>query len=141
MLWADKRFRLGHGRVLALYMAAYTAGRFWVEYLRIDDAHHILGLRLNDWTSILVFLAAVTFFVVSAKLHPGREEIVEPADGADGADGDKSADKPGEGVSSPTADGESKSAAPGRKTAEDGGDTESSSVSAAADRAEGGSQP
>ena len=86
VLWADKRFRLGHGRVLALYVAAYTVGRFWVEWLRIDDAHHILGLRLNDWTSILVFLAAVAFFVVSATLRPGREEIIDSPDDADDAD-------------------------------------------------------
>ncbi|MFF7212110.1 prolipoprotein diacylglyceryl transferase [Streptomyces sp. NPDC008238] len=79
VIWADRRFKLGHGRAFALYVAAYTVGRFWIEYLRVDDAHHVLGLRLNDWTSILVFLAAVAYFVVSARLRPGREEIVEPA--------------------------------------------------------------
>ena len=56
VIWADRRFKLGHGRVFALYVAAYTVGRFWIEYLRVDDAHHVLGLRLNDWTSIVVFL-------------------------------------------------------------------------------------
>ncbi|MDX3355523.1 prolipoprotein diacylglyceryl transferase [Streptomyces sp. ME01-24h] len=79
VIWADRRFKLGHGRAFALYVAAYTVGRFWIEYLRVDDAHHVLGLRLNDWTSILVFVAAVAYMVVSAKLRPGREEVVEPA--------------------------------------------------------------
>ncbi|WP_431948762.1 prolipoprotein diacylglyceryl transferase [Actinacidiphila sp. bgisy167] len=79
VIWADRRFKLGHGRAFALYVAAYTVGRFWIEYLRVDDAHHVLGLRLNDWTSILVFVAAVAYIVVSAKLRPGREEVVEPA--------------------------------------------------------------
>ncbi|MFM9701056.1 prolipoprotein diacylglyceryl transferase [Streptomyces europaeiscabiei] len=79
VIWADRRFRLGHGRAFALYVAAYTVGRFWIEYLRIDDAHHVLGLRLNDWTAILVFLCAVVYLVVSARLRPGREETVEPA--------------------------------------------------------------
>ncbi|MFF3945438.1 prolipoprotein diacylglyceryl transferase [Streptomyces sp. NPDC001902] len=79
VIWADRRFRLGHGRAFALYVAAYTVGRFWIEYLRVDDAHHVLGLRLNDWTSILVFVAAVVYIVVSARLRPGREEVVEPA--------------------------------------------------------------
>ncbi|WP_326576893.1 prolipoprotein diacylglyceryl transferase [Actinacidiphila glaucinigra] len=79
VIWADRRFKLGHGRAFALYVAAYTVGRFWIEYLRVDDAHHVLGLRLNDWTSILVFAAAVVYMVVSAKLRPGREEVVEPA--------------------------------------------------------------
>jgi outer membrane biosynthesis protein TonB len=42
---------------------AYTVGRFWVEYLRVDDANHFLGLRLNNWTSILVFLGALAYFL------------------------------------------------------------------------------
>ena len=57
-LWADKRFRLGGGRVFALYVAAYTAGRGWIESLRIDTAHRFFGLRLNDYVSIVVFLLA-----------------------------------------------------------------------------------
>ena len=54
MIWADRRFRLGHGRVFALYVAAYTLGRLWIEVLRIDPANHILGLRLNVFTAIVV---------------------------------------------------------------------------------------
>jgi prolipoprotein diacylglyceryl transferase len=73
VIWADRRFRLGHGRAFALYVAAYTVGRSWIEALRVDPAHTVLGLRLNDWTSLLVFLGAVTYFVVSARLRPGRE--------------------------------------------------------------------
>ncbi|MFJ6983525.1 MULTISPECIES: prolipoprotein diacylglyceryl transferase [unclassified Streptomyces] len=79
VIWADRRFRLGHGRAFALYVAAYCAGRFWIEYLRVDDAHHILGLRLNNWTALLVFLLAVAYLVISAKKRPGREAVVEPA--------------------------------------------------------------
>ena len=73
VIWADRRFRLGHGRAFALYVAAYTVGRGWIEALRIDPAHDFLGLRLNDWTSLLVFLGAVAYLVVSARLRPGRE--------------------------------------------------------------------
>ena len=73
VIWADRRFRLGHGRAFALYVAGYTAGRGWIETMRIDPANDILGLRLNIWTSLLVFLGAVTYFVVSARLRPGRE--------------------------------------------------------------------
>jgi prolipoprotein diacylglyceryl transferase len=73
VIWADRRFRLGHGRAFALYVAAYTVGRGWIESLRVDPAHSFLGLRLNDWTSLLVFLGAVVYFVVSARLRPGRE--------------------------------------------------------------------
>ena len=79
VIWADRRFKLGHGRAFALYVAAYCAGRVWTEYLRIDDAHHILGLRLNVWTAIVVFVLAVVYMVISSKVRPGREEVVEPA--------------------------------------------------------------
>lgn len=74
VLWADRRFTLGHGRAFALYVAGYTVGRFWIEYLRIDEAERVLGMRLNNWTSILVFAGAVAYMYVSAKKHPGRED-------------------------------------------------------------------
>ncbi|GAA0458807.1 prolipoprotein diacylglyceryl transferase [Streptomyces stramineus] len=95
VIWADRRFTLGHGRVFALYVAAYTVGRFWFEYLRVDDAHHVLGLRLNGWTSIVVFIGAVVYMVVSAKRAPGRETVVEPAAVAEAGEGDAGADRSG----------------------------------------------
>ena len=78
VIWADRRFRLGYGRAFALYVAGYTAGRGWIEYLRIDEvqADDVFGLRLNVWVSIIVFLAAVAYIVWSSKRHPGREEVV-----------------------------------------------------------------
>jgi hypothetical protein len=85
VIWADRRFTLGHGRAFALYVATYCVGRFWIEYLRVDEAHHVLGMRLNNWTAIFVFILAVVYFVLSAKKRPGREEVVEP--GADVPDG------------------------------------------------------
>ncbi len=60
LLWAERRFRLSGGRLFTLYVAAYTLGRVWIEALRVDDVNHFLGLRLNIWTSILVFAGAVT---------------------------------------------------------------------------------
>jgi prolipoprotein diacylglyceryl transferase len=75
VIWADRRFKLTHGRSFALYVAAYTVGRFWIEALRIDDAHHFLGLRLNDWTSIVVFLGAVGY-LYWARNNTGPEHVV-----------------------------------------------------------------
>ena len=49
LIWADRRFRLGHGRVFALYVVAVLRRPAWIEALRIDPANHILGLRLNLW--------------------------------------------------------------------------------------------
>lgn len=78
VVWADRRFRLGHGRVVALYVMAYTLGRGWIEMLRIDDVQmaDVLGLRLNVWTSLVLFVAATVYFVVVGRRHPGREERV-----------------------------------------------------------------
>jgi prolipoprotein diacylglyceryl transferase len=73
VIWADRRWKLTGGRAFALYAAAYTVGRFWIEALRVDDAHRFLGLRLNDWTSILVFAAAVGFLLWRRRRDPQRE--------------------------------------------------------------------
>jgi prolipoprotein diacylglyceryl transferase len=59
LLWVDRRFKLSRGKLFALYVAAYTLGRGMIEALRVDHANHLLGLRLNDWTSLVVFLAAL----------------------------------------------------------------------------------
>jgi phosphatidylglycerol---prolipoprotein diacylglyceryl transferase len=74
--WLDRRFRMGHGRVFALYVALYCLGRFFWEILRIDDATRILGIRVNVFTSVLVGLGAVLYIVVSRRYAPGREESV-----------------------------------------------------------------
>ena len=78
LLWADRRFQLGHGRVVALYIMSYTVGRAWIETLRIDSVElsDVGGLRFNVWTSIVLFLVGLVWFVVSARLRPGREQEV-----------------------------------------------------------------
>ena len=73
LVWADRRFRMGHGRVFALYITLYSVGRLWVETLRIDEAHHFFGIRLNVFTAILVIIGGIVYLVVSARLRPGRE--------------------------------------------------------------------
>ena len=98
LVWADRRFRLGHGRVVALYVMLYTAGRGWIENLRIDDVqmNDVLGFRLNVWTSIVLFVLAAAFFAWSARRHPGREDVVrtrEPDDDADQTGQAKDADE------------------------------------------------
>jgi prolipoprotein diacylglyceryl transferase len=78
VIWLDRRFTLGHGRVAALYVMAYTLGRGWIETLRIDDVQldDVAGLRLNTWTSLVLFVLAAAYFVISARLRPGRETEV-----------------------------------------------------------------
>ncbi len=72
VVWADKRWQLGGGRAFALYVAGYTLGRVWIEMLRIDPANHILGLRINVFTSVVVFLGAVLFLYL--RRHVKRED-------------------------------------------------------------------
>ncbi|MFF5292361.1 prolipoprotein diacylglyceryl transferase [Paractinoplanes globisporus] len=65
LVWLlDRKYKFGRGRAFALYVMAYTVGRFWIEMLRIDDANHILGIRLNVFTAIIVFLLALAYFVI-----------------------------------------------------------------------------
>jgi prolipoprotein diacylglyceryl transferase len=64
LVWQlDRRYRFGRGRAFALYVMAYTVGRFWVEAMRDDTAHHFLGMRVNNWMSIVVFLGALVYFL------------------------------------------------------------------------------
>jgi prolipoprotein diacylglyceryl transferase len=63
VIWADRRFRLGHGRAFALYVASYCAGRLWIELLRTDPAEHFFGVRLNVFTAVVVGLLALAYLV------------------------------------------------------------------------------
>jgi len=77
LLWADRRWRIGYGRLFALYVALYCSGRVWIEALRIDSVNEVLGLRLNIWTSIILGVGAVIYMVVSARRNPGRPDYTE----------------------------------------------------------------
>lgn len=70
LVWADGRFKLSHGRVFALYVALYCAARGAIETLRIDDTHHIMGIRFNVFTAIAVGLGALLYLARSYELHP-----------------------------------------------------------------------
>ncbi|WP_435592451.1 prolipoprotein diacylglyceryl transferase [Nocardia sp. bgisy118] len=75
----DRRWRIGHGRLFALYVAGYSFGRFFVELMRDDEATKIAGIRINSFTSALVFLAAIAYFVFATK---GRETAEQLQPGA-----------------------------------------------------------
>ena len=70
---ADRRWKFGKGRAFALYVMGYTAGRFWIEMLRTDEATLIGGIRLNVFTSVIVFLGALIYFL---RVHGSREYLV-----------------------------------------------------------------
>jgi phosphatidylglycerol---prolipoprotein diacylglyceryl transferase len=90
LIWqVGKRLKLGGGRLFALYVMAYTAGRFWIEMLRIDDTSEapggrdtviiLAGQRINVWVSVLLFLAALIYFV---RVRTPEEFLVPLEDGA-----------------------------------------------------------
>jgi prolipoprotein diacylglyceryl transferase len=76
VLLLDRRFKFGRGRAFALYAMAYTVGRVWIEMLRTDEANHLFGVRLNVFTSIVVFVLALIYFMVVK----GPREYVVPID-------------------------------------------------------------
>jgi prolipoprotein diacylglyceryl transferase len=85
LLYVGRRYVLGRGRLFALYMMGYSVGRFWVELLRSDTANHILGLRVNTWTSMIAFVAGLIWF--TTRRGPREESIFldgrPPGDPAD----------------------------------------------------------
>jgi prolipoprotein diacylglyceryl transferase len=50
------------GGLFALYVAGYSGFRIFEELLRVDPAHHILGLRLNFFVACLLCLAGLAWF-------------------------------------------------------------------------------
>ena len=114
VIWADRRFRLSHGRAFALYVALYCAGRLWIELLRIDDANRFLGVRINVFTAVVVGLLAVAYLV----RQRGRpREVITRGEEFAAREGTDSSDRPDAG--SVTADEDvDRSARPSRPAPE-----------------------
>ncbi|MDR7278103.1 prolipoprotein diacylglyceryl transferase [Catenuloplanes atrovinosus] len=87
VLALDRRFKFGRGRAFALYVMGYTVGRFWIEMMRTDPANAFFGVRLNVFTSVVVFAGALAYFLVT---RGPREFLVpvlpEPTPAPEGAD-------------------------------------------------------
>ncbi len=104
IIYLDRRLDLRGGRVFWLYVIVYVSGRLWIEMVRIDEAVHVLGLRINVWVSLVVLAGAITAFVVlgsrqrRAAERPDRSRLAarpsdpdeaaardvgDPSDGAD----------------------------------------------------------
>lgn len=74
LLLIDRRFKLRNGMMLWSYIVWYTLGRIPIESIRLDKAQEwtVLGIeaRTNTWTSVLMFLIAVTLLVYSIVTRP-----------------------------------------------------------------------
>lgn len=76
LIYIDKVYKLGHGRVFALYVSLYSLGRLIVETFRIDESRILFGLRFNIWTSLVVIVGGIVYFIISNRLKPGRDQKI-----------------------------------------------------------------
>ena len=75
LVLVDRYFRIGHGRLFALYVVGYCIGRFAVELMRSDPAFtHIAGVRINVFTAALGIVCGAIYFILAPK---GREQGLE----------------------------------------------------------------
>lgn len=56
----ERRFR--NGQIFLFYVMGYSVGRFFIENLRIDEAHLFLGIRINVFMSLFVAVVAGFFY-------------------------------------------------------------------------------
>ncbi len=62
LVWLDRHRRIRAPGLFALYVAGYSFARIGEELLRVDPAHHILGLRLNLYVASILCLLGVAWF-------------------------------------------------------------------------------
>jgi phosphatidylglycerol---prolipoprotein diacylglyceryl transferase len=83
VVWADRRFRLGHGRAFAVYVAGYTLGRFFIELLRTDPATRVFGdIRINVVVAGVVYAGAIAYLLLVRKpreVPPFPPRVPRPA--------------------------------------------------------------
>ncbi len=77
-----KRFKAGTS--FALYVMWYTLGRTWIEALRIDYAHTILGIRLNVWVSMIVFVCGIIAFILIQSRGVAQDIVVDKLNAVSG---------------------------------------------------------
>lgn len=77
LLWLDRKFKLGYGKVFSLYLVVYGAGRFFIEGIRTDFSYMIGPLRTNQFTALVIAVVGLIAFALLQKFRPGREEHVQ----------------------------------------------------------------
>ncbi|WP_394279970.1 prolipoprotein diacylglyceryl transferase [Microbacterium sp.] len=73
LVWVGRRFALQWGRLFALYLIWYSAGRIVWESIRIDPSEVFLGLRTNVWAAVLGVAVGVAILLVQRRRHLGAE--------------------------------------------------------------------
>jgi len=85
LLLVENRKELRPGQVFALYVALYCFGRTFFEWLRIDDASRIFGVRFNLLLSAALSVLGFVMFVLFGRrplpvAEPTDSEIAEPSE-------------------------------------------------------------
>jgi prolipoprotein diacylglyceryl transferase len=62
----------------ALYVTGYSAFRIFEELLRVDPAHHILGMRVNFWVATLLTVLGFAWFLRSQRTGEREPEASRP---------------------------------------------------------------
>ncbi len=72
LLWIGKRFTLKPGRLFGLYVLGYSLGRLWIEFIRVDFASELAGVRVNIWVMLALIIGSLAYLLW------GRNDDVEP---------------------------------------------------------------
>ena len=82
LLMLDRFYKFRPPALFALYVVLYTGFRFFLEQLRVDPSKEWAGMRVNAWVSLVLFVAALAFFIWWQFFHGRRsrthERKVEP---------------------------------------------------------------
>jgi hypothetical protein len=63
LIWLGRTRSIRAPGLFALYVAGYSFARIGEELLRVDPAHHILGLRLNLYVASTLCLTGLAWFI------------------------------------------------------------------------------
>ena len=72
LLWIGKRFTLKPGRLFGLYVLGYSLGRLWIEFIRVDFASELAGVRVNIWVMLALIIGSLAYLLW------GRNDDAEP---------------------------------------------------------------
>ena len=72
LVWLGRRGRIRAPGLFALYVAGYSGFRIFEELLRVDPAHHILGLRLNFFVATILCATGLAWFARIQRLRLPR---------------------------------------------------------------------
>jgi prolipoprotein diacylglyceryl transferase len=75
LAWGVRGGRVRAPGAFALYVAGYSGFRIFEESLRIDPAHHILGLRLNFFVATTLCVIGLLWFARTQRPSRGRRAL------------------------------------------------------------------